>query len=326
MKDYQNQPLVSILIPLFNEENLIAQTIECCLNQTYKNIEVIVVDDHSTDNSLAIARQYEGDKVHVLINPNKGVGTVRNYAFEKSKGKFVKFLDSDDYISPGMVEKQMKRILDDGDEYTIAYSQLRNCFMPGEPEDTLNGLSKDYSPGIEYVVDMCRTTNHVWFSLLYLIPRVVVEKIGGWNPERTYYEDVEFIASAMNQSSNALFVDEEYAVWRIFDDNKHLHTVKSISVQKQKIEVLFYVTSLVLKHQDTPEKREMCSQYISYLIYSMFEEVELLYDFIDELFKTNQLTWFKYENPRMHLLYKILGWRKTTLFLKSLKGYLHNVF
>ena len=67
-----DNPLVSILIPLYNDEEYIGGLLEWCLRQPYKNIEVVVVDDHSTDNSYKIAKNYECDRIHVLVNPKKG--------------------------------------------------------------------------------------------------------------------------------------------------------------------------------------------------------------------------------------------------------------
>lgn len=319
MAENQTLPLVSVLIPLYNEEKYIAQTIECCLNQTYKNIEVIVIDDHSTDKSLAIAKSYESERVHVYENPNQqGVSSARNYAFEKSTGQFIKYLDSDDYFTQGMIEKQIERILADGEADSIVYSQLRFFHMPDKPEDWLSGLTKDYQPATEYIVDMFRTSKHLWFPLMYLFPRSVVEKTGGWNTKRTYCEDTEFIATAISLSQKMLFVDEEYAVWRVFEDNKHLHALKSPQVKIQKIEVLFYMSKLILNDKDTAENRAICSRYISYSVYNMFLMIHSLYDYIEELFEKNKLTWMKYENPRLHLLYKVLGWRRaTTLILKT---------
>ena len=90
------RPLVSVLIPLYNAEQYIGGAIESCLEQSYKNIEVVVVDDHSTDQSLNIAKKYEGERVHVFSNPGKGAQSARNFAYQCSKGNLVKFHDADD--------------------------------------------------------------------------------------------------------------------------------------------------------------------------------------------------------------------------------------
>lgn len=68
-----HNPLVSILIPLYNAEQYIEETITKALEQTYSNTELVIVDDHSTDNSLKIAQKYASEKVHIYSNPKKGV-------------------------------------------------------------------------------------------------------------------------------------------------------------------------------------------------------------------------------------------------------------
>lgn len=84
-----HNPLVSILIPLYNAEQYIEETITKALEQTYSNIELIIVDDHSTDNSLKIAQKYASEKVHIYCNPKKGGNSARNYAFEKCNGEYI---------------------------------------------------------------------------------------------------------------------------------------------------------------------------------------------------------------------------------------------
>lgn len=100
-------PLVSIIIPCYNRENYITQAVDSALSQTYPNIEIIVVDDGSKDNSLAVLAEY-GEKVTVIAQPNRGVSAARNTGFYSSKGDFVIFLDSDDWLSTDIVEKHMQ--------------------------------------------------------------------------------------------------------------------------------------------------------------------------------------------------------------------------
>ena len=98
-----NYPLVSILIPLFNAENYIEDTIAKALKQTYPNIELIIVDDHSTDNSFQLAQKYNSKNVRIYKNPKKGGNSARNYAFEKCNGEYIKFMDADDYCTDDLL-------------------------------------------------------------------------------------------------------------------------------------------------------------------------------------------------------------------------------
>lgn len=91
--------LVSIIIPCFNASRWIAETIESCLQQTYSNIEIIVIDDGSTDNSLLIIKNYENQITYQSI-PHNGGNYARNLGLKLSSGEYIQFLDADDYILP----------------------------------------------------------------------------------------------------------------------------------------------------------------------------------------------------------------------------------
>ena len=97
--------LISIIIPLFNKEEYIGQTISTALSQTYANIEVIVVDDGSTDNSCNIVKSFTDARIKYFHKNNNGVSSARNYGIQKAKGEWLIFLDGDDMLSPNALEK-----------------------------------------------------------------------------------------------------------------------------------------------------------------------------------------------------------------------------
>ena len=98
--------LISVIIPVYNTEQYLKRCIESVLKQTYKNIEVILVDDGSTDNSLTICNEYANidNRVSVIHQRNSGVSTARNQGIEIMKGKYFICIDSDDWIEPNMIE------------------------------------------------------------------------------------------------------------------------------------------------------------------------------------------------------------------------------
>lgn len=114
-------PLVSIIIPCFNSEQFILQCIESVLHQDYKNIEIIVIDDGSTDNSMDKLRAYDSNKnIHVVQQQNQGACIARNKALSLSTGKYVKFLDSDDFLEPHVIGRQVE-LAESLDDNTIVY-------------------------------------------------------------------------------------------------------------------------------------------------------------------------------------------------------------
>ncbi len=101
------QPLVSVIIPTYNREKYIKDAVESVLNQTYKNIEVIVVDDGSTDNTQDVIKEIieKDDRVKYIYQENQGSGSARNRGIQEANGEFIAFLDSDDAYLPYAVER-----------------------------------------------------------------------------------------------------------------------------------------------------------------------------------------------------------------------------
>src|SRR5271154_7117490 len=116
------KPLVSILIPAYNAEAWISDTLRSALAQTWERKEIIVVDDGSKDQTLAVARRFESesDCVHVFTQENQGAAATRNKAFSLCKGDYVQWLDADDLISPEKIARQMEAIGDSPDQRTLA--------------------------------------------------------------------------------------------------------------------------------------------------------------------------------------------------------------
>ena len=104
----KSNPLVSVVIPVHNGEKYIKEAIDSCINQTYKNIEIIVVDDKSEDDTLKILKGY-GEKITVIpVEKQNGLGNVINIGIRASKGKYIARMDADDVMYPTRIEKQVE--------------------------------------------------------------------------------------------------------------------------------------------------------------------------------------------------------------------------
>src|SRR5258705_7741413 len=99
--------LVSILIPAYNAEAWLAGTLRSAIAQTWERKEIIVIDDGSIDQTLAIARRFESDGVLVLTQKNQGAAAARNKAFSLSQGDYIQWLDADDLLASDKIARQM---------------------------------------------------------------------------------------------------------------------------------------------------------------------------------------------------------------------------
>lgn len=104
------KPYISIIIPIYNSEKYLKQCLDSVINQTLKEIEIICVDDGSTDSSLEILKEYakKDDRIIILKQKNSGSAAARNYALTKASGKYIGFIDSDDYIDNNYYEELLK--------------------------------------------------------------------------------------------------------------------------------------------------------------------------------------------------------------------------
>jgi glycosyltransferase involved in cell wall biosynthesis len=117
-----NEYKVSIIVPVYNVEKYLTQCMESLVNQTLKDIEIIVVNDGSPDNSIKILEQYEKkypDMIKVFTTENQGVSHARNYGLDRAKGEYIMFVDSDDFVELDMAEKL----------YTKAYTDQNDLVM-----------------------------------------------------------------------------------------------------------------------------------------------------------------------------------------------------
>ena len=124
--------LVSVIIPTYNRSTLLLRAIESVRNQTYKHLEIIIVDDGSTDNTEEIVRRLKDNRIiYIKHNKNMGASAARNTGVKKSSGEFVAFLDSDDEWLPEKIEKQINVFSKFGENIGMVYSDMIRVYPSG---------------------------------------------------------------------------------------------------------------------------------------------------------------------------------------------------
>lgn len=118
-----SKPLVSVVIPTYNYAHYLPEAIDSIVSQTYKNLEILVIDDGSTDNTKAVMEKYK-QKVRYLYKQNGGLSSARNYGLTKITGDYVLFVDADNKIRPSYIAKALKLLVSQTDDVGFAYTQL----------------------------------------------------------------------------------------------------------------------------------------------------------------------------------------------------------
>jgi glycosyltransferase involved in cell wall biosynthesis len=271
------KPLVSIIISAFNAEKYICATLDSVLSQTYPSVEVIVVNDGSTDDTLCLIEPYLKRGVKIISQSNKGQDSALNNGYNISKGSFVKFLDSDDLINAEMIALQME-VLDGMDDY-VAYGEWAR-FYDNQPDKA------DFSP-LDYWKDMnpidfltARPEGVMLQCGIMLVPRKIIELAGLWDERLILYNDTEFFNRILLKSKGVKFSKGARLYYRS-------GMIGSISAQRSRkfFESTFLATNLVagqlLVVEDSYRVRNLISNtYINlyYQLYPRYPDLGKLYE------------------------------------------------
>ncbi len=208
-----NSPLVSIVIPAYNAQNFIARSLKSALRQTYENIEVIVIDDGSTDKTGEIVRSYQDPRIKYSYQENQWLGAARNAGIRKSKGRYITFLDADDFFLPEKVQRQVD-FLEKKPEYDIVYCSVLH-FYTERPSRFLKKRVSSYPTGnifrelLEWPI---MNPNAPMFR------REVFEKdLMFWDGKEKYPEDWDLFLRIAQAGFKFGFLDEDLAVVEIRD-------------------------------------------------------------------------------------------------------------
>lgn len=309
-------PLVSICIPMYNVSEYIEETLQRILKQSYKNIEIIVIDDHSTDKSYALAIAFESDRLKVYKNRKKGGNAARNYAFEMAKGEYIKFMDADDYCSDTMVEEQVKRAVNEGTPNTLIHSPLRMLDPDGSFFDPPRTIDKNYIPGIELLVAIWKREG---FNIphSHLMHRNLVIKSGGWDESVVKNQDGEFFARVAAEADQSLSVNNVFAIWR--QTKKGVSTQVSLAAHSSVIATYEVITEKLIQYKNSYEMRTICGKYIGGFVYENYPQIESLMPKIDHLLKKIE-TRLMLPNRKIIKLFTVcFGWKSGLILIKKLK-------
>ena len=182
-------PLVSIVIPVYNGENYMKEAIYSALGQTYKNIEVIVVNDGSKDNTEQVALSY-GDRIRYFSKENGGVGTALNLAIASAKGEYISWLSHDDTYYPNKIERQIEELQKLDDKKSIIFANF-DCYIQDKKEKLEIASLKEFN-----LVKLAYSYNmlDIFFAsklhgCTLLIPKVLFEEIGYFDAEQKTTQD-----------------------------------------------------------------------------------------------------------------------------------------
>ena len=207
------KPLVSILVPAFNARQWIADTLRSALAQTWEHKEIIVVDDGSSDQTLAIARRFESKNVKVVTQRNQGAAAARNTAFSLCGGDYIQWLDADDLLDPDKIARQMEA-LEQSQARRILLSSAwgRFIYRCDRAEFVPTALWADLSP-MEWLLRKMELNIYMQ-TATWLVSRELTEAAGPWDTNLLGDDDGEYFCRVLLASDATRFVPTAKVYYR----------------------------------------------------------------------------------------------------------------
>ncbi|MES2417963.1 MAG: glycosyltransferase [Bacteroidota bacterium] len=198
--------MVSVVIPAYNAEKTIAQTLTSVFEQTYSPIEIIVVNDGSTDNTAAVLASY-GDKIKLITIENNGVSYARNLGYSHANGKYIQFLDSDDLLAPDKLDLQVKALEENNAD--VAYGNWQRFVQKGEEITIKETVKKQIAGDIEIAL----FTDFWCPPAVLLYSKRITEQLT-WNEKLPVIQDARYLLDAGIAKAKFVYIPELMALYR----------------------------------------------------------------------------------------------------------------
>lgn len=245
-------PLVSIIIPCFNAEKFVEKTIISALNQSWKNIEVIVVDDGSKDATIKIIEKINDNRIKIYKQNHKGASVARNYGLKKSTGDYIQYLDSDDILENDKIYNQLKRInFNSGNKvllsssWYIFYNDIINAKLIKTP--VCNSLQpREFL--IYYLKYGYYLPNCSW-----LVHREIIESSGLWNYKLSYNDDGEYFMRVILNSDFIEYVADSKCYYRKGNTNSlsFSRNLDNQSLESWYNSMIIIIENVLQKYKDS---------------------------------------------------------------------------
>ncbi|MCY6489309.1 glycosyltransferase family 2 protein [Leptolyngbya sp. GGD] len=313
------KPLVSILIPAYNAEEYLAETLDSALAQTWDNLEIIVVDDGSQDNTLAIAKQYESKIVKIIHQSNQGQSASENRALEAAQGDFIQYLDADDLLAPDKIERQIQLLGDSNSPYVTAGEWARFYHTPAEARFIPQVLWADFSP-IDWLVTAWEGS-YMMHGAAWLIPRTISDRAGGWNANLSLINDFEYFSRILLASEGVKFCWGAKTYYRS-GSSENLSGSTSYAAWKSAVLSMKLGTQHLLSVENSPRTRQTCANALQSLIYTIYPDAPDLRQNLDQ--QIQQLGGSNLPmpgGPALQILCCLVGWQRAKSLQKQIYHY-----
>lgn len=215
--------LISIIIPVYNIEKYVERCIMSLCNQTYSNLEIIIIDDGSADNSLSICKNIRDSRIKIYSQINKGVSSARNFGLKVANGEYIIFVDGDDYLEKNMIEELHKNII----KYKVDISicNYKSIFNKEERLNTSNSMEivLNKNDFVENLLEKNTFRGYLWNKL---IKREVIKNVK-FDENIHIMEDLIFLLEISSNIKKVYYDSNLYLYNYVQRENSSLKKVTS---------------------------------------------------------------------------------------------------
>lgn len=310
-------PLVSIIIPAYNSERYLYDTIRSALNQTWLSKEIIVVNDGSTDGSLEIASTFKKNGVIVIDQLNKGASSARNAGIKASRGSLIQFLDADDLLSEDKIEKQVLALKELpynlAVSSTIHFPENENhlLFSPSVYEE--NFLFSTDNP-LEFLIKLWGGNDFKGSMIqpnAWLTPRSIIDKVGLWDETLSLDDDGEFFARIVLASAGIIKTEGKNYYRKFTFANSSLSGSASLTSYESALKSVLLKKQYILEKTDSEEAKRAIYCLFMNLAIKTFPGLPSIYHIVFDQMK--ELPLYRYSpilgGEVINIISNTLGWK-----------------
>lgn len=255
------EDLISVIVPVYNVEKYLPECIESIINQTYKNLEIILIDDGSPDNSGKICDEYAGkdNRIKVIHKKNEGVSEARNVGMEVAKGNYLTFVDSDDWIESVYIETLLKTLMENKADYvTCGYNRV----YQNEIEKINNSGKRIVYDTKEYLMNLLNVQLGYGFCHMKLIKRDIIGN-NKFDKKLVVGEDAFFNIKLCKNLKKAVVIEEALYNYR-FNSNSVVRKYDANYVEKYRKSMEAMYNYIMDEYKEEKEVKQCLYNYIAY--------------------------------------------------------------
>ena len=254
---------VSIIIPLHNAESFISEAVGSCLNQTYNNIEIIIVENGSKDASWEVVKTIKDKRVKCFQIAQSNAAAARNFGYLKSSGDYINFLDADDVISKHKIELQMEALIKapEGFIASCPWGKFSNIIHEAVFKEQLVWRVKD-------PVDWCTTSWNGGGMMIpgcWFLPKTLILKAGLWNEDLTLNDDGEFMCRVLLASKGNVFVDKARVYYRQVSNSLSKNNTSFKAANSLLTSFELYEKHVLQKDNSLRVKKSLATNYLTFI-------------------------------------------------------------